>query len=282
MRWNGRRSDNLEDARGGKGGGMVVGGGIGALVIGLVIYLLGGDPSAVLNNSSMQGGAGQEKTAEQKAAEDILVDRTGQVLAYTEDVWDSLFTVKGYQYEKPKLTVFDFQVQSACGAAGASTGPFYCPADHKVYMDLSFFNEMGERFHVAGDFPMAYVIAHEVGHHVQNLLGISGKAEQLMQSMSKSEANKISVKLELQADFFAGVWAHHANRMYHILEEGDIEEAMNAASSVGDDRLQQQANGRIVPDAFTHGTSAQRMYWFKKGYQTGDMDEGDTFNSREL
>lgn len=282
MRWNGRRSDNVEDARGGSGGGKVIGGGIGALVIGLIVYLMGGDPSAVLNQSSLQGGAGQEKTAEQKQAEDILVDRTQQVLAYTEDVWDSLFTVKGYQYEKPKVKVFDFTVESACGQAGAAMGPFYCPADHKVYMDLSFFSDMEKQFQVAGDFPMAYVIAHEVGHHVQNLLGISGRAQEQMERMNKVDANKISVKLELQADFFAGVWAHHANNKYHILESGDVEEALNAASSVGDDRLQQQANGRVVPDAFTHGTSAQRMYWFKKGFESGNMDEGDTFNSREL
>jgi predicted metalloprotease len=282
MRWDGRRSDNVNDARGGSGGKMIAGGGIGALVIGLIVYLLGGDPSAVLNQNSIQGGTGQEKTTEQKQAEDILVDRTKQVLAYTEDVWDSLFTVKGYQYEKPVVTVFDFTVESACGQAGAAMGPFYCPADHRVYMDLSFFHDMEEQFKVAGDFPMAYVIAHEVGHHVQNLLGISGKAQQYMESVSKTEANKMSVKLELQADFFAGVWAHHANRMYHILEAGDIQEALNAASSVGDDRLQQQANGRVVPDAFTHGTSAQRMYWFKKGFETGDMDQGDTFNSSEL
>jgi predicted metalloprotease len=279
MRWNGRQSGNVEDARGGGAGGKLMGGGIGALVIGVVIYLLGGDPSQVLQQS--QGG-GQEKSAQQKQAEDVLVDRTKQVLAYTENVWDSLFKAHSMTYQYPKLTVFDYQVQSGCGGAGASTGPFYCPADQKIYMDLSFFTEMEERFKVAGDFPMAYVIAHEVGHHVQNIMGISGKAQQYMQGASEKDANKMSVKLELQADFFAGVWAHHANRMYHILEEGDIEEAMNAASSVGDDRLQEQSQGRVVPDAFTHGTSAQRMYWFKKGYESGDMDQGDTFSSNDL
>lgn len=276
MRWNGRRSGNVEDARG-RSGGKMVGGGIGALVIGLIVYLLGGDPSAL-----MQAGGGGEKTAEQKQHEDVLVDRTQQVLAYTEDVWDSLFQANGRTYEKPVLQVFDFQTESGCGSAGASTGPFYCPLDHKMYMDLSFFREMEERFQVGGDFPMAYVIAHEVGHHVQNLLGISGKAQEYMRGNSKAEANRMSVKLELQADFFAGVWAHHAHRMYNILEEGDIEEAMNAASAVGDDRLQKESQGRVVPDAFTHGTSEQRMYWFKKGYQTGDINQGDTFNSEDL
>lgn len=279
MRWGGRQSGNVEDGRGG-GGGKVIGGGIGALVIGVIIYLLGGDPSQVINSSSMSGGG--EKTEEQKQVEDVLVVRTKEVLAYTEVVWDSLFKANGLTYQYPKLRVFDFQVESGCGNAGASTGPFYCPLDNKMYMDLSFFTEMEERFHVGGDFPMAYVIAHEVGHHVQNLLGISGKAQEYMQRVSKKEANAASVKLELQADFFAGVWAHHANRMYHILEEGDIEEAMNAASSVGDDRLQKESGGRVVPDAFTHGTSEQRMRWFRKGYETGDMSAGDTFSSDDL
>ncbi|HYD20655.1 MAG TPA: neutral zinc metallopeptidase [Flavipsychrobacter sp.] len=277
MRWNGRRSGNVEDARGG-GAGKVVGGGIGALVIGVIIYLLGGDPSAVMTQMS----SGGEKTEEQKRVEDVLVDRTKQILAYTEDVWDSLFQAHGQTYQKPVLQVFDFNTESGCGSAGSSTGPFYCPLDQKAYMDLSFFREMEERFGVGGDFPMAYVIAHEIGHHVQNLLGISDKAQRYMQSAGKAEANRMSVKLELQADFFAGVWAHHAHRMYNILEEGDIEEGLNAASAVGDDRLQQQSQGRVVPDAFTHGSSEQRMYWFKKGFQTGDMDQGDTFNSPDL
>ncbi len=279
MRWDGGRSSNVNDTRGSGGGGKVIGGGIGALVIGVIIYLLGGDPSQVLNSASMSGG---EKTEEQKKVEDVLVDRSSQVLLYTEIVWDSLFKAHGENYVKPELTIFNFQVQSGCGGAGASTGPFYCPMDNTLYMDLSFFTEMEERFHVGGDFPMAYVIAHEVGHHVQNLLGISGKAQEYMQRVSKKEANAASVKLELQADFFAGVWAHHANRMYHILEEGDIEEAMNAASSVGDDRLQKESGGRVVPDAFTHGTSEQRMRWFRKGYETGDMSAGDTFGSDDL
>ncbi|MBL7719418.1 MAG: neutral zinc metallopeptidase [Flavipsychrobacter sp.] len=280
MRWNGRRSDNVEDARGGGGGKMVMGGGIGALVIGLIVYLLGGDPSQVMQGAG--SGGGQEKTASEKQQEDILVDRTSQVLAYTEEVWDSLFRVNGLTYQKPVLQVFDFQTSSGCGNAGSSMGPFYCPLDNKVYMDLSFFRDMEKQFGVAGDFPLAYVIAHEIGHHVQNQLGISGKAQQYMQQVSKTEANQMSVKLELQADFFAGVWAHHAHRMYHILEEGDIQEALNAASSVGDDRLQQQSQGRVVPDAFTHGTSEQRMRWFRKGFTTGDMNQGNTFEARDL
>ena len=281
MRWDGRRSDNVEDGRGGGGGTKIIGGGIGALIIGIVIYFLGGDPTQVLQQGNMQAGT-ETKSTQQKQAEDVLLDRTKQVLAYTENVWDSLFTANGMTYEKPKLKVFDFQTESGCGEAGASTGPFYCPLDRKVYMDLSFFKEMEDRFHVPGDFSLAYVIAHEVGHHVQNLLGISGKAQRYMQRVSKTDANKASVKLELQADFFAGVWAHHANRMYHILDENDIEEALNAASAVGDDRLQKESQGRIVPDAFTHGTSAQRMFWFKKGFETGDMSQGDTFKSNEL
>lgn len=259
---------------------MVMGGGIGALVIGLIVYLLGGDPSQVMQGAG--SGGGQEKTASEKQQEDILVDRTSQVLAYTEEVWDSLFRVNGLTYQKPVLQVFDFQTSSGCGNAGSSMGPFYCPLDNKVYMDLSFFRDMEKQFGVAGDFPLAYVIAHEIGHHVQNLLGISGKAQQYMQQVSKTEANQMSVKLELQADFFAGVWAHHAHRMYHILEEGDIQEALNAASSVGDDRLQQQSQGRVVPDAFTHGTSEQRMRWFRKGFTTGDMNQGNTFEARDL
>ncbi len=275
MRWNGRMSSNMEDGRGG-GGGKIIGGGIGALVIGLIVYLMGGDPSVL-----MQGGQA-EKSTQQVQAEDSLSMHAAQVLAYTEDVWDSLFTTNGMTYEKPKLHTFDYSVSSACGNAGASSGPFYCPLDRKVYMDMSFFREMEERFHVPGDFPLAYVIAHEVGHHVQNLLGTSDKAQQYMRQADKREANAMSVKLELQADFYAGVWACHANRMYHILDPGDIEEALNAASAVGDDRLQKEQNGTVVPDAFTHGTSAQRMYWFKKGYETGDMKQGDTFNSSEL
>jgi predicted metalloprotease len=278
MRLVGRKSGNVERVGGGGNGGKFIGGGIGAVVIGIIIYLLGGDPSQVM--SVQQGG--QEKTAEQQRAEDVLAERTEYILAYTEDVWDSLFRANRMVYEQPKLKIFNFSVQSGCGAAGAASGPFYCPLDKNAYMDLSFFREMEERFHVGGDFPMAYVIAHEIGHHVQNLMGISDKAQQYMQQSGKAEANKMSVRLELQADFFAGVWAHHAHRMFNILEEGDIEEALNAASAVGDDRLQQQSQGYVVPDAFTHGSSEQRMRWFRKGFETGDMNQGNTFETNEL
>ncbi|MBS1585888.1 MAG: neutral zinc metallopeptidase [Bacteroidetes bacterium] len=278
MRWNGRESSNVDDARGGGfGGGKLVGGGLGALVIGLIVYLLGGDPSQVLQQADVP----QQKTTQQTQAEDVLLSHTKQVLAYTEDVWDSIFTARGMTYSKPGLEVFDYATESACGQAGSASGPFYCPLDRKVYMDLCFFKEMDERFHVPGDFPLAYVIAHEVGHHVQNLLGTSEKVHDYMQHSGKAEANKASVKLELQADFYAGVWAYHANRMYHILDPGDIEEALNAAAAVGDDRLQKESKGYLVPDAFTHGTSAQRMYWFKKGFETGDITQGNTFGKDE-
>jgi predicted metalloprotease len=199
------------------------------------------------------------------------------VLKDTEDVWNKLFADQGADYQEPGLILFSGSDQSGCGYASSATGPFYCPLDSKVYIDLSFYDQLQSRFGAPGDFAMAYVIAHEVGHHVQNLMGISGKVHQAQQGMSKRQANELSVKLELQADFFAGVWAHHADRMKNILEEGDIEEALNAANAIGDDRLQMESQGHVVPDAFTHGTSEQRMYWFKRGFETGDINQGDTF-----
>lgn len=276
MRWLGKReSSNVDDRRGIGGGGIAVGGGMIG-IIGVVLYLImGGDPNQVLNQLN-QGGAGQEKTAEQKAAEDSLAKFSKVVFAYTEDVWHDLLSDR---YVEPTLTLFDYSVQSACGGASSATGPFYCPADNKVYIDLSFFKELDERFGAAGDFAQAYVIAHEVGHHVQNLLGTSEKVQSQRSRLSEAEYNRLSVKLELQADFYAGVWAHHAQQMKNILEPGDIEEALNAASQIGDDRL---TKGQVSPDAFTHGTSAQRMYWFKKGFETGDIQQGNTFDDPSL
>jgi predicted metalloprotease len=214
---------------------------------------------------------------EQMAAQDSSVQFVKYVLAYTEDVWNDLFQQMGKQYVEPKLEIFNQSTNSGCGGASAATGPFYCPSDQKVYIDLSFYDELKSRFHAPGDFTMAYVIAHEVGHHVQNLLGISGKVHALQQRVSEEEANALSVRLELQADFLAGVWAHHAQKMKNILDPGDIEEALVAANAIGDDNLQKQAQGYVVPESFTHGTSQQRMYWFKKGFETGDINQGDTF-----
>jgi predicted metalloprotease len=259
------------------GGGMAIGGGIGGIIIGILYFLLGGDPSQAPELSPGQRGGGQY-SAEQKAADDTLAEFVSVVLKDTEDVWSGLMSA----YEKPRLVLFRDGVQTACGGASSAVGPFYCPGDRKVYIDLSFFRDLRNRFGAPGDFAMAYVIAHEVGHHLQNLLGTSGKVHSLQQRTGKTEGNKLSVKLELQADFYAGVWAHHAQRMKKILEPGDIEEALTAANAIGDDRLQEQSQGRVVPDAFTHGSSAQRMYWFKKGFQTGDVRQGNTFEDPSL
>jgi predicted metalloprotease len=280
MLWQGRReSSNVDDRRGLGGGGMAVGGGIGGLIIAIIYYFLSGGSG---NAPDQNGGPLQQPapvSQEQKAAEDQLASFSKVVLADTEDVWTKLFSEQGKNYVDPRMVLFTGSDQSGCGFASAATGPFYCPADSKVYLDLSFFQELQERFNAPGDFAMAYVIAHEVGHHVQHLLGISGKVDQMRGRLSETEMNKLSVRLELQADFFAGVWAHHAQKMKQILQDGDVDEALNAANAIGDDRLQKQSQGYVVPDAFTHGTSEQRMYWFKKGFQTGDMSQGDTFNS---
>ena len=254
---------------------MAVGGGIGGIIIAIIYFFLGGNGNN--DGSYLQQQAPQ--TQEQKASEDNLASFSKVVLAETEDVWSKLFKEQGRNYVEPRMVLFTGSDQSGCGFASAATGPFYCPADSKVYLDLSFFQELQDRFHAPGDFAMAYVIAHEVGHHVQHLLGITEKVDQMRGRLSETEMNKLSVRLELQADFLAGVWAHHAQQMKHILESGDIEEALNAANAIGDDRLQKQSQGYVVPDAFTHGTSEQRMYWFKKGFQTGDIEQGDTFNS---
>lgn len=282
MRWQGRReSGNVEDRRGSSRGGLIAGGGIGTIVIAVIIYFLGGDPSQVMDMQQQQAPGQGQLSPQQEAAEKEAASFVKVVLADTEDVWNNLFSQMNQQYQEPTLVMFTGVVESACGNASSASGPFYCPADRKVYIDLSFYDELKDKLNAPGDFAMAYVIAHEVGHHVQNLLGISEKVQRARSQLSEVEYNKLSVKLELQADFFAGVWANHAQKMQNILEPGDIEEALNAANAIGDDRLQKQSRGVVVPDAFTHGTSAQRMYWFKKGFETGDVRQGDTFNSNQ-
>ncbi len=278
MLWRGRSgSSNVDDRRGMSAGGIATGGGLVGLVVYLLYSFLGGDPSQLPNLNSMQSN--QELIAEQSAAEDTMAQFVSVVLAETEVVWEKVFADKGMQYEKPSLVLFRGQVQSGCGNAGAESGPFYCPADQKLYIDLSFYEELKNRFNASGDFAMAYVIAHEVGHHVQYLLGTSEKMQRLRERLSESEYNKYSVKLELQADYYAGVWAHYADKDAGIVEPGDIEEALNAASAVGDDNIQKQTRGTIVPDAFTHGTSEQRRTWFYNGYNFGDLDHGNTFDA---
>jgi predicted metalloprotease len=280
MRWSpSRQSSNVEDRRGLSRGGMIAGGGIGSIIILLVVYLLGGDPSALLEQAPPNNRAYNERTGSPE--EDTLKQFVSFVLADLEEVWHEQFRKNGQQYVEPRLVLFTDQVQSACGMAGAAVGPFYCPADSKVYIDLSFYRELHTRFGAPGDFAQAYVIAHEVGHHVQNLLGISDRVHQMQSRMSREEANRLSVRLELQADFLAGVWAHYAEKQ-NILEAGDLDEALQAASAIGDDKLQKQAQGYVVPESFTHGTSAQRMEWFRRGFQTGDMNRGDTFGRDAL
>lgn len=284
MLWKGRRqSDNVDDVgRGGGGGGKIVGGGIGALVIALIVYLLGGNPSDVLQESPTMPKAHNTEQVEESDERKEAKEFVSVVLADTEDIWDKLFADMGQQYRKPRLTIFEEEVNSACGAAGAATGPFYCSGDERIYIDLSFYDVLKNKLNSPGDFAMAYVIAHEVGHHIQNLAGATEKVHSMKGRISDAEYNKLSVRLELQADFYAGVWAHYAQNMKNILQPGDIEEALNAAHEIGDDRLQERSSGRVVPDAFTHGTSEQRMRWFKKGFETGDIKQGNTFDTREL
>lgn len=280
MRWlGGRESDNVEDRRGSGGGGMLVGGGIGTVVIAVIVMLLGGDPSTILNQGGSEQAISQGPVNQQ--ADDQAAAFTRKVLASTEDVWTKLFAAQGAQYRKPVLVMFRNVTQSGCGTASSASGPFYCPADQKLYIDLSFYDELRERFKVPGEFAMAYVIAHEVGHHVQNQIGVMEKTDQYRSRMSERDYNKVSVRLELQADFFAGVWANHAQGQSIQLDKNDVESALTAANAIGDDRIQAETRGTVVPDAFTHGTSAQRMYWFSKGMKTGDINQGDTFNSRE-
>jgi len=286
MRWErGRRSDNIEDRRGMRVSRKAAGGGLGVLVLALVAMYFGVDPSIVMNSGSSPGGGGTRSVpsgAPSSPQEERMKDFVAVVLADTEDTWTQLFRASGKTYQKPKLVLFSGTVQSACGFAEAASGPFYCPGDSKVYLDLDFFDELARRFGAPGDFAQAYVVAHEIGHHVQNLLGISDQVHQLQRQAGKVEGNKLSVRLELQADCLAGVWANHANRQRDILEAGDVEEALGAATSIGDDRLQKQAGGYITPDAFTHGTSAQRVTWFKRGLTSGNVSECSTFDTASL
>ena len=278
MQWLGRReSGNVDDRRGVSGGQMVAGGGVIGVIILLVNMFLGGGDVSDLQKIIPQQQ--QEQTAEEKAKDDERAKFVKVVLADTEDVWDKIFAEKGSTYSKPTLVLFRGSTQSGCGGAQSATGPFYCPADQDIYIDLSFAEDLKNRFGASGDFALAYVIAHEVGHHVQNLLGLSEKMQRLRGQVSETEYNKYSVRLELQADFYAGLWARYNQKMKNVIEAKDIEEALRAANAIGDDRLQQESQGRVMPDAFTHGTSAQRMYWFKKGYETGDFSQGDTFSS---
>ena len=286
MRTEGRReSTHVEDRRRVSPKAVGIGGGLLGLLVILAVTLLGGDPRQAakvmedLNVGQPQQQAGDVKfsPAEEEMARFVRI-----ILAETEDVWKQLFAAQGFKYREPTLVLFTRQIPSACGFASAATGPFYCPLDQKVYLDLSFFDQMKRRFNAPGDFAQAYVVAHEVGHHVQNLLGISDQVQAQRPRISPEAYNRLSVCLELQADYLAGVWAHHAQRKWQVLEEGDIKEAINAASAIGDDRLQRQAQGYVVPESFTHGTSEQRVRWFYKGLQSGDMMGGNTFEAREL
>ena len=276
MLWKGRRqSANVEDRRGMTGRQVAAGGGLGAIALAVIVLLLGGNPQEVMENMQISQPSGEAKVLTQEEKE--LGGFVGVILADTEDVWNRLFQQEGERYREPKLVLFTNATDSACGYAQSASGPFYCPGDKKVYLDLGFFQEMQQKLGAQGDFAWAYVIAHEIGHHVQNLLGVMQQAQGRMQQVDAQEANRLRVRLELQADFLAGVWAHHAQRMKGLLEQGDIEEGLNAASSVGDDRIMKQQQGYVVPDAFTHGTSEQRVRWFSKGLKTGDMNQGNTF-----
>ncbi|MDZ4685617.1 MAG: neutral zinc metallopeptidase [Planctomycetaceae bacterium] len=281
MRWQGgRQSGNVEDRRGMRGP-VMAGGGLGMLVLIIIVMALGGDPRPLLQNMGNQPGAPNagplEPGGEETGVDDEMKQFVATVLADTEDVWERLFAEMNRRYENPKLVLFTGRVESACGFGTAASGPFYCPADAQVYIDLAFYDELQNRFGAPGDFAQAYVIAHEIGHHVQNQLGLSDKVHALRERVSEEEYNQYSVRLELQADFFAGVWAHHAQRVRKILEPGDLEEALNAATAIGDDRLQKQTRGYVVPDSFTHGTSQQRVRWFRRGFESGDPAKGDTF-----
>lgn len=282
MRWQiGRRSTNVEDRRGGGAARVVGGGGIGVLLLALLASLLGIDPSVVLQGSA-PFDQGYETPTEISPEQDQLADFVSVVLADTEDTWNTIFQELGGDYQEPRLVLFSGAVQSACGTAQSAMGPFYCPLDQKVYIDLSFYQDLKQRHQAPGDFAQAYVIAHEVGHHVQNLLGISDQVQEMQQRVSKTQANQLSVRLELQADCFAGIWAREAHEARQILEQGDVEEALNAAASIGDDRLQRQAQGYVVPESFTHGSSQQRVRWFTKGIETGDLKACDTFSTNQI
>jgi predicted metalloprotease len=257
---------------------MALGGGVGTIVLLLVVWLMGGNPLQFLEQTQLS----TPETRSAPPVDDAASEFVGVVLKDTEDVWTALFRESGQTYEPPRLVLFTEAVQSGCGVAGAAVGPFYCPSDRTAYLDVSFFEDLQNRFAAPGDFAQAYVIAHEIGHHVQNLLGVSDRVHAMRGQVSTEEFNRLSVRLELQADFYAGVWAHHAERTKQILEAGDVEEALTAASAIGDDRLQRQAQGQVTPDSFTHGTSEQRMRWFRRGLETGDPSQGDTFTIERL
>ncbi|QOD60548.1 neutral zinc metallopeptidase [Polaribacter haliotis] len=298
MKWRkSSKSSNVEDRRGQSSSGSGIGGGLvtmliplllklitskkGLIIVGIVVavmYFTGNNPLSLLTGGSSNNQITNSGNYKGTPKENELADFSKRVLKSTENVWNKILP----NYREPILVLFSRSVTSACGNASSATGPFYCPADNKLYIDLSFFEEMEVKMNAPGDFAQAYVIAHEVGHHIQNLTGISGKVQRMRGQVSQTEYNKYSVMLELQADFLAGVWAHHSQKMNVILEQGDLEEALNAAFAIGDDRLQKQSRGRVVPDSFTHGTSAQRMRWFKKGFDTGDINQGDTFNAPSL
>ncbi|GJM27823.1 MAG: metalloprotease [Cyclobacteriaceae bacterium] len=301
MKWQGRRgSKNVRDQRGKTGGG--IGGGGGNLIMALLsmvfrggitktkiilvlvvfgIFYFVGNPLDLLSPSS--GISPNQAQYDQPAVEkDELYQFVEVVVADTEDVWNKLFSEHGADYREPQLIVFNRAIRSGCGGASSATGPFYCPADQSVYIDLSFYQDLSNRFGAPGDFAMAYVVAHEIGHHVQHLMGTTDKVHSARGSLSEEDYNKLSVRLELQADFYAGVWAHHAQEMFNILEDGDIDEALRAANAIGDDKLQKQTQGQVTPDSFTHGTSEQRVRWFRKGFESGDMTQGDTFNTNSL
>lgn len=285
MRWrSGRRSSNVEDRRGFKVSRRAAGGGIGTLLLVLVALYFGVDPSVVINQgvppSSTTTQSSESYTG--TPAEESLADFISVVLADTEDTWNALFRQMGKTYQEPNLVLYSNAVESACGFAQAAVGPFYCPRDQKVYIDLSFYQDLKNRFNAPGDFAQAYVIAHEIGHHVQNLLGIAGKVHELRGRVSEAQGNRLSVMMELQADCLSGVWAHHADRSRGVLEEGDIEEALGAASAIGDDRLQRQSRGYVTPDSFTHGTSEQRVRWFRMGIKSGDINQCNTFKADRL
>ncbi|MBU0961208.1 MAG: neutral zinc metallopeptidase [Proteobacteria bacterium] len=281
MRWkDGRRSFNILDKRGIRLSGKTKGGGIGILVVALIAMYFGIDPSFILQQGDLLNGTSHENSAYTPTeSENEQADFVSVVLANTEDTWGAIFKEYGQTYQQPELVLFTGEVESACGYAQAATGPFYCPADQQVYIDLSFFQELRNRLDAPGDFAQAYVVAHEIGHHIQKLTGISDQVHAKRQTLSKVAYNKLSVRLELQADCLAGVWAHHADKMQNILEPGDTKEALHAAAMIGDDRLQKQGRGYVVPDSFTHGSSSQRVKWFRQGFDSGDMQTCDTFNS---
>jgi uncharacterized protein len=282
MRWEDEeKSGNVEDRRGMPVSRGMVGGGIGTVILVLVALYFGIDPSVILQ-TAQESGPPAATQQQRPAGKDPMVDFVSVVLADTEKTWHGVFRTYGRTYEEPKLVLFTGAVQSACGFAQAAMGPFYCPEDHKVYIDLSFYEDLKSRFKAPGDFAQAYVIAHEVGHHVQNQLGITEKVQSAMQRVSRADANRLSVRMELQADCLAGVWGYHADKSRHILEAGDLEEALRAASAIGDDRIMKQTRGTVVPDAFTHGTSEQRVRWFRRGFETGDLNQCDTFKAASL